>query len=68
MLSDEEKKALLAAARSEVLRYDFDILRRNSAARSPKDVDELIAFLTFANAFGKSIVRRHPIDVGLCRL
>ena len=68
MLSEEQKNELLALGRAQELRNDFSILRKNTASRAPKNVDDLIAFLAFADAFGKSVVRKRPLDAGRCQL
>jgi len=50
------------------LREDFEAMRRNSAARSPATIPELIAFLATVTIFGQATPRYRPKDAGQCRL
>jgi len=53
MLSDEEKRELLALAHSESVRAEFRAVKEAARARRAKgmDVDQLIEFLTAMNRF-----------------
>lgn len=53
---------------SERLRADFELLRKNSAARAPRTLDAFFEFLRVANAFGPPARRRRPIESGLWRI
>jgi hypothetical protein len=68
MPSEDIRKEPLTCEQSEALHRDFNALRRKTALRAPRTIDELIAFLTFANAFGKSLKRYRPSDAGLWRI
>lgn len=47
---------------------DFEILRRNSAARAPKTVDEFLQFLAFANTLASPSRRLRPTESGHWRI
>jgi hypothetical protein len=50
------------------LREDFEVMRRNSAARAPATIEDLISFLMSAEIFHPTAARRRPMDSGQCKL
>ncbi len=46
MLTEEEKQELKQLASSTAIRDEFRLLRKNSLALQPVDVDQLLRFLT----------------------
>ncbi|MFN8548230.1 MAG: hypothetical protein U0527_09795 [Candidatus Eisenbacteria bacterium] len=59
MLSDEEKRELLALARSESVRAEFRAVKEASRAHRARgmNVDQLIEFLTVMNRFAPAAPR-----------